>query len=113
MPNHMPQRMTISTLPADLLAFVAGHVDQDSVAALRSVCRSLRHAVDLTTTQATFHPNVDAAELVSTTRRCTGDLIMRSKPHASDVVCSAVCMQQTMLRVCMTWLRLRAVTCAV
>lgn len=48
--------------------------DQESadVAALRSVCRHLRHIVDAVATGARLHPNVDAAELRSTATRCTG-----------------------------------------
>ena len=69
---HRVQRTTIANLPADLLSNIADHLSQDDVAALRSTCQALRRAVDLAVTDVTFHANVDAAELRSTTNRCTG-----------------------------------------
>ena len=72
---------TITDLPADVLSCIMQHLQQDAwdreqplddVAALRSVCRSLCRAVDLTVTHAKLHANMDVGELRSMTRRCTG-----------------------------------------
>lgn len=97
MPDPMAPRITISTLPTDVLTFVLHNIDQEDVAALRCVCRSLRLAVDLTVTHATFHPNVDAAELGSTTQRCTGEVMcsdpsrLCSKCGNVPSICSCAC----------------------
>ena len=78
---HKPN-MTITNLPTDVLSCIIQHLQQDigqrdqtldDVAALRSTCRSLRHAMDPTVTHARFHLNVDVEELRNVTRRCTGD----------------------------------------
>jgi F-box domain len=80
----MPRKesMKITNLPTDALSCIIQHVQQDAVqweqtlddiAALRSVCRSLRHAVDLIATHAKFHANTDVEELRRMTSRCTGD----------------------------------------
>jgi F-box domain len=77
---HKPT-MTITNLPTDVLRCIVQHLQQDAwqrdrplddIAALRSVCRSLCRAVDLTATHAKFHANIDVEELRSVTRRCTG-----------------------------------------
>ena len=85
MTDHMMQHqalMTITDLPTDVLSCVVDNLQQDigqedrtldDIAALRSVCRSLRHAVDLTVTHAKFHPHVDDEALRSMTRRCAGE----------------------------------------
>jgi F-box domain len=63
---HTPH-LTISNLPTDVFSCIMQHLQEDAwqqdqplddVAALRSVCRSLRHAVDLTVTHARFHPHI-------------------------------------------------------
>jgi hypothetical protein len=80
----MPQKptMTITNMPTDVLSCIIQHLQQDvgqrdqtldDIAALRSVCRSLRLASDLFVTHANFHANIDVAELRSTTRRLPGD----------------------------------------
>ena len=80
---HKPT-MTITNLPTDVLSCIIQHLQQDigqrdqtlardDVAALRSTCRSLRHAMDLLVTHASFYSYVDVEELRSVTRRCTGD----------------------------------------
>jgi F-box domain len=101
----MAPRTTISNLPTDLLAFVVDHVEQEDAAALRCVCRSLRHAVDLTKTHATFHPNVDAAELRSTTRRCKGGCMCSDFPVSHVAAQQWACIK-CMLRMGLKWLRL-------
>ena len=88
-------RMTIVDLPKNVLSCVVRHLQQDAwqrdqrlddVAALRSVCRSLRHAVDSVVTHAAFHANVGVVELRSTIRCCTGDAIRSERPCSSDSV---------------------------
>ena len=73
--------MKIISLATDVLSCIVQHLQQDAwqrdeklddVAALRSVCRSLRLAVDTSVTISKFHPNVGGAELCNTTCRCTG-----------------------------------------
>jgi hypothetical protein len=95
--HRMPRkpRITLTDLPTDVLSCIAHHLRQmcsaashttydrmsgtqqdgtlDDIAALRSVCRSLRRGLDLTATHANFHPHVDVEELRSVTRRCAGD----------------------------------------
>ena len=77
---HKPY-VTIANLPTDVLSRIIrqlkvklGHRDRtlDHIANLRSVCRSLRHSVDLTVTHANFHPHIDVEALRSMTRRCAG-----------------------------------------
>ena len=74
--------MTITNLPTDVLGCIIRHFQQDvgqrdqtldDIAALRSVCRTLRHATDLLVTHANFHANIGIDELRSMTRRCPGD----------------------------------------
>jgi hypothetical protein len=71
----------LTELPEDLLSCIAQHLQQDvgrwdwtlgDVAALRSVCRSLRHFTDRTATHAKFHPHVDVEGLRRVTSRCAG-----------------------------------------
>jgi F-box domain len=82
MAHQAASRVTITTLPTDVLSCIVRHIqgdickrDQglDDIAALRSTCRSLRSAVDASVTYATFHANVDVAELRSTVHRCDGE----------------------------------------
>lgn len=94
-PGHtMPPKphLTISNLPTDVLSCIIQHLQQDvgqrdqtldDSAALRSMCRSLRHAVDVTVTHASFHANIDVEELRTVTRRCTGMVVA-----ASSLLCS-------------------------
>jgi hypothetical protein len=72
----------ITDLPTDVLSCIAEHLrkdvgqwdqSQDDIAALRSACRSLRHALDLIVTHAKFHRHMDVEELRSVTTRCSGD----------------------------------------
>jgi F-box domain len=74
--------MTITDLPTDVLTGIMRHLQEDGwqqdyslddVAALRSTCRSLRHATDMLVTHAKFPTYIDADELHSVTRRCAGD----------------------------------------
>ena len=74
--------ISLTELPKDVLSCIAQHLQQDvgrwdwtldDIAALRSVCRSLRHVLDLTTTHAKFHPHVNVEGLRSVTSRCAGD----------------------------------------
>ncbi len=74
--------MVITDLPTDVLSRIISHLQEDGwrrnyllddVAALRSVCRSLRHATDLLVTHAKFHANIDVEALRSIIRRCAGD----------------------------------------
>lgn len=78
---HKPS-MTITNLPTDVLSCIIRNLQEDGwqrgqtlhdIAALRSVCRSLRLATDLRITHAKFHAFTEAAELRSMTRRCPGD----------------------------------------
>ena len=80
--------LTITGLATDVLSCVMQHLQQDidvrlrdqtldDIAALRSMCRSLRHAMDLLVTHAKFHANADIAELYSMTHRCTCDQGMK------------------------------------
>ena len=80
----MPRKssMTITDLPTDVLSCIIQHVQQDvgqgdqtldDIAALRGVCRSLRLATEQLVTQASFHANLQVAELRRMTCRCTGD----------------------------------------
>ena len=72
---------TITDLPKDVLSCIVRHLQHDAwqdqtladIAALRSVCRSLRHAVDVTVTHARFHPYTDIEALRNVTSRCKGD----------------------------------------
>jgi hypothetical protein len=73
--------MTITDLPTDVLTGIMRYLQEDGwqqdyslddVAALRSTCRSLRHAIGLAAIHAKFHANIDVEELRSVTRRCTG-----------------------------------------
>jgi hypothetical protein len=73
--------MLMTDLPKDVLSRIISYLQEDSwqrscslddVAALRSVCCSLRHATDLLVTHAKFHANIDVEELRSMTRRCAG-----------------------------------------
>jgi hypothetical protein len=52
----------------------------------RSVCRSLRHAVDVTVAHAKVHPHVDVEALRSMTHRCAGDSRMTSVQMQSCTV---------------------------
>ena len=70
---HKPS-MTFTNLPADVLGCIIQHLQEDGwqknqmlddVAALRSVCRSVRLATDLLVTHANFHANIDVTELRS------------------------------------------------
>ena len=74
--------MTITSLPGDVLGCIIRHLQEDGwqrgrvlddIAALRSVCRSLRLAIDLRVTHANFHANIRVADLRSMTRRFPGD----------------------------------------
>jgi hypothetical protein len=76
MADQPSPHITLAELPADILSCITRHMQQDAwhrdqklddVATLRSVCRSLRRAVDVSVT----HANVDAAELRSTAQRYT------------------------------------------
>jgi F-box domain len=80
----MPRKpsMTFTNLPTDVLSCIIQHLQEDGwqrnqtlddVAALRSVCRSLRLATDLLVTHANFHANIGVDELRSMLRRCPGD----------------------------------------
>jgi hypothetical protein len=78
---HKPT-MTITNLPIDVLSCIIQHLQQDvgqrgqtldDIAALRSVCRSLRLATDLHVTHANFHARIDVDELRSVTRRFPGE----------------------------------------
>jgi F-box domain len=80
----MPHKPTLTfiNLPTDVLGCIIRHLQEDGwqraralddVAALRSVCRSLRLATDLHVTHANFHANINVAELRSMTRRLPGD----------------------------------------
>ena len=80
----LPHKLTmkLTNLPTDVLSCIIQHLQQDAgqrdqtlddIAALRSVCRSLRLATDLLVTHANFRANTDVAELRSMTRRCPGD----------------------------------------
>jgi F-box domain len=78
---HKPT-MTITNLPTDVLSCIIQHLQQDigqrdqtldDVAALRSVCRSLRLATDLHVTHVNFHARIDVDELRSVTRRFLGE----------------------------------------
>lgn len=83
MAHLAPLHMTITHLPTDVLSCIVSHLQQDAlhldqqlddVAALRSVCRFLRLAVDLVVmTHATLHSNAGAAELSDIARRSQGD----------------------------------------
>ena len=84
MAHQAASRITITTLPTDVLSCIVRHIQEnalqrdqrlDDIAALRSTCRSLRNAVDATVTSATFHPNLEVAELRSTIHRCSGECI--------------------------------------
>jgi hypothetical protein len=75
---HEPN-VTVAGLPADVFSCIVWHLqgdawqrDQmlDDVAAMRSVCRLLRLAVDRHVTHAKFHANIALAELRSMTCRC-------------------------------------------
>jgi hypothetical protein len=77
---HMPG-MRLIDLPTDVLSRIIRHLQEDGwqqdsslddVAALRSTCCSLRHAVDQLVTYANIHANTDAEALRSMTRRCAG-----------------------------------------
>ena len=81
MAHQAASRITITTLPTDVLSCIVRHIQEnalqhdqglDDTAALRSTCRSLRSAVDASVTSAMFHPNVEVDELRSTVRRCDG-----------------------------------------
>lgn len=74
--------MMIKDLPTDVLSRITSHLQEDGwrrnhslddVAALRSVCRSLRHATDLLVTHAKLHVNIDVEALRSIIRRRAGD----------------------------------------
>lgn len=74
--------MTITNLPTDVLSCIIRHLQEDGwqrgktlddIAALRSVCRSLRIATDVLVTHAKFHAFTDATDLRSLIRRCPGD----------------------------------------
>ena len=81
MGHQAAPHVTITSLPTDVLGCIVQHIQQDAwqrdqklddVAALRGVCRFLRHAVDLVLMHATIHINVGVAELRSVVRRCRG-----------------------------------------
>jgi F-box domain len=83
--------LTISNLPTDVLSCIVNQLQQDDwqhaqlldgIAALRSVCRSLRAAVDLTVTHAAFHDNAGDPELRTIFRRCTGVTALSRKQHS-------------------------------
>jgi hypothetical protein len=89
--------LTITNLPTDVLSCIIQHLQQDfgqrdqtldDIAALRSMCRSLRHAVDVTVTHANFHANIDVEELRKATRRCTGNCCIKPPvfPHVKHCV---------------------------
>ena len=76
-----PSLMTLVDLPEHMLSCIIRLVEQDAlqpnsdadgVAALRCVCRSLRHAVDAAVTQAVFHTYMGADELDDVLHRHTG-----------------------------------------
>jgi F-box domain len=72
---------TITNLPTDVLSCIVRRLQHDAwqdetladIAALRSVCRPLRHAVDVNVNHARFHPHIDIEALRNVTRRCTGN----------------------------------------
>jgi hypothetical protein len=73
--------VTITDLPALALSCIVQHIRQGDrpreerqgdVAALRSVCRWLRSAVDPVVTHARIHVSVGLSELCTITRRFTG-----------------------------------------
>lgn len=82
--HRLPQmpNMTITDMPTDVLSCIIRHIQEDSwqrerslddVAALRSTCQWLRRATDLLVTHVNFHASTDAASMLSTVRRCTGE----------------------------------------
>ena len=75
---------SIVDLPTDVLGWVVRHLQPtnwqrnqqlDDVAALRSVCRSLRLAVDGVVTHARVHGNAGIAELMDIARRSKGGIM--------------------------------------
>ena len=93
-------RITLTDLPTDVLSYIAHHLRQDvgqqdgaldDIAALRSVCRSLRRVLDLTATHANFHPHIDVEELRSVTRRCAGDATLASRKLQSCSIALYAC----------------------
>jgi hypothetical protein len=67
-------RITLTDLPTDVLSCIAHHLRKDvgqqdgtldDIAALRSVCRSLRHVLDHTATHANLHPHIHVAVRVT------------------------------------------------
>lgn len=85
--------LSLLDLPSDIFSIVAGHLEADesqgdhlyqNLAALRCVCRQLRQAVNAAATIIRVHPGVDAAELASLTRQCTGAREVQLRDLAAD-----------------------------
>jgi F-box domain len=96
MTHQAALRITITTLPTDVLSCIVRHIEEAAlprdqrlnfVAALRSTCRSLRNAVDASVTHATFHPNVNVAELRSTVHRYDGGCMQMYGLRCSMLYC--------------------------
>ena len=86
MANEAMSRMTLIDLPEHMLSCIIRLVEQDAlqpnsdadgVAALRCVCRLLRHAVDAAATRAVFHTYMGADELDDVLRSRTGSSVSR------------------------------------
>lgn len=85
MADQAVSRMTLVDLPDHMLSCIIRLVEQDAlqpnsdadgVAALRCVCRSLRHAVDAAVTQAVFRTYLGADELDGALHRHTGASVL-------------------------------------
>ena len=81
MAHRAVSQMTLAELPEHVLSCILRLLQQDAlrpnsdadgVAALRCVCRLMRHAVDATMTRAVFHTHVGADELDDVLRSHTG-----------------------------------------
>jgi hypothetical protein len=95
MANQAMSRMTLVDLPEHMLSCIICLVKQDAlqlnsdadgVAALRCVCRSLRHAVDAMTTQAVFRTYMGADELGDVLRSRTGLPVLLGDTKLSTVL---------------------------
>jgi hypothetical protein len=105
MANEAMSRMTLIDLPEHMLSCIIRLVEQDAlqpnsdadgVAALRCVCRSMRHAVNAAVTQAVFYTYVGADELDDVSHRHTGSSVLllnctRSTCHCAPAPVPMAC----------------------